>query len=115
MLPSLHDASCMLQALDAGTASVLPEGLRAELEQLEDSGGVRHLNDLKEQIQARPRATSPCPPAASLLHSFASLSQNCRSCTLGNRAEHEGIRQAPLHGGFGRATWLHERDAGCRA
>lgn len=40
------------QALDAGTASVLPEGLRSELEQLEDSGGVRHLNDLKEQIQA---------------------------------------------------------------
>ena len=52
MRSSLHDASCMLQALDAGTASVLPEGLRAELEQLEDSGGVRHLNDLKEQIQA---------------------------------------------------------------
>ena len=41
-----------MQALDAGTASVLPEGLRAELEQLEDAGGVRHLQDLKEQIQA---------------------------------------------------------------
>lgn len=41
-----------MQALDAGTASVLPEGLRAELEQLEDAGGVRHLQDLKEQVQA---------------------------------------------------------------
>ena len=41
-----------VQALDAGTASVLPEGLRAELEQLEDAGGVRHLQDLKEQVQA---------------------------------------------------------------
>lgn len=40
-----------MQALDAGTAAVLPDGLRSELEQLEDSGGVRHLNDLKEQIQ----------------------------------------------------------------
>ncbi|CAK0747325.1 hypothetical protein CVIRNUC_001757 [Coccomyxa viridis] len=46
-----RDLPDCLQALDAGTASVLPEGLRAELEQLEDSGGVRHLNDLKEQIQ----------------------------------------------------------------
>ena len=39
------------QALDAGTAAVLPEGLRAELEQLEDAGGVRHLQDLRDQIQ----------------------------------------------------------------
>ena len=73
----------MLQALDAGTASVLPEGLRAELEQLEDSGGVRHLNDLKEQIQARRRPASRlalpqhlcCTPAlhCSLLASCARL------------------------------------------
>jgi hypothetical protein len=42
-----------VQALDAGTAAVLPEGLRSELEQLEESGGVRHLNDLKDQIQVR--------------------------------------------------------------
>ena len=40
-----------VQALDAGTASTLPEGLRQELEQLEDGGGVRHLQDLKDQIQ----------------------------------------------------------------
>ena len=39
------------QALDAGTAAVLPEGLRAELEQLEDAGGARHLHDLRDQIQ----------------------------------------------------------------
>lgn len=43
--------SGLWQALDAGTAAVLPEGLRSELEQLEESGGVRHLNDLKDQIQ----------------------------------------------------------------
>lgn len=42
-----------VQALDAGTAAVLPEGLRSKLEQLEESGGVRHLNDLKDQIQVR--------------------------------------------------------------
>ena len=50
----MHDwCFCNVQALDAGTAAVLPEGLRSELEQLEDSGGVRHLNDLKDQIQVR--------------------------------------------------------------
>lgn len=42
-----------MQALDAGTSSTLPEGLRSELEVMEDSGGVRHLQDLKDQIQAR--------------------------------------------------------------
>ncbi|KAK9909798.1 hypothetical protein WJX75_007558 [Coccomyxa subellipsoidea] len=46
-----RDLPDCLQALDAGTAAVLPEGLRSELEQLEESGGVRHLNDLKDQIQ----------------------------------------------------------------
>lgn len=52
----MHDwCFCNVQALDAGTAAVLPEGLRSELEQLEDSGGVRHLNDLKDQIQVRLR------------------------------------------------------------
>ncbi len=40
-----------LQALDAGSAAALPDGLRAELEQLEDHGGVRHLHDLAAQIK----------------------------------------------------------------
>lgn len=40
-----------LQALDAGSAAALPDGLRAELEQLEDHGGVRHLHDLATQIK----------------------------------------------------------------
>jgi len=44
--------------LDAGTAAVLPEGLRSELEQLEESGGVRHLNDLKDQIQVGMRTSA---------------------------------------------------------
>lgn len=42
-----------MQALDAGSAAALPDGLRAELEQLEDHGGVRHLHDLCTQIKAR--------------------------------------------------------------
>ena len=40
-----------MQALDAGSAAALPDGLRAELEQLEDHGGVRHLHDLAAQIK----------------------------------------------------------------
>ena len=40
-----------MQALDAGSAAALPDGLRAELEQLEDHGGVRHLLDLAAQIK----------------------------------------------------------------
>lgn len=44
---------CLLhvQALDAGSAAALPDGLRAELEQLEDHGGVSHLHDLAAQIK----------------------------------------------------------------
>ena len=76
----------MLQALDAGTASVLPEGLRAELEQLEDSGGVRHLNDLKEQIQARRRRAAPARPcrniSAALLRFTVYLLFRLDYCTL---------------------------------
>ena len=40
-----------VQALDAGSAAALPDGLRAELEQLEDHGGVSHLHDLAAQIK----------------------------------------------------------------
>lgn len=40
-----------LQALDAGSAAALPDGLRGELERLEDHGGVRHLQDLQKQVQ----------------------------------------------------------------
>lgn len=39
------------QALDAGSAAALPDGLRAELEQLEENGGVRHLQELQSQIK----------------------------------------------------------------
>lgn len=48
---------------------MLPEGLRTELEQLEDNGGVRHLHDLVAQIKARP-AQAPIwlVSAALLLH-----------------------------------------------
>eukprot|EP00891_Asterochloris_glomerata_P000589 jgi/Astpho2/589/e_gw1.00013.8.1_t len=38
-------------ALESGSASSLPDALRAELESLEDHGGVRHLHDLAGQIK----------------------------------------------------------------
>ncbi len=56
-----HPVRARAQALDAGTAAVLPEGLRTELEQLEDNGGVRHLHDLVAQIKAR-RTPEPARP-----------------------------------------------------
>jgi hypothetical protein len=56
-----HPVRARAQALDAGTAAVLPEGLRTELEQLEDNGGVRHLRDLVAQIKAR-RTPAPARP-----------------------------------------------------
>ena len=56
-----------MQALDAGSAAALPDGLRAELEQLEDHGGVRHLHDLAAQIKVPPPSLSS-PPQAILLH-----------------------------------------------
>ncbi|KAK9820581.1 hypothetical protein WJX72_011897 [[Myrmecia] bisecta] len=40
-----------LQALEAGSANALPDALRAELEDLEEHGGVRHLQDLGAQIK----------------------------------------------------------------
>ena len=64
---------------------MLPEGLRAELEQLEDSGGVRHLNDLKEQIQARRRVAPawPCRSiSAALLRFTVYLLFHFNRCTL---------------------------------
>lgn len=40
-----------MQALDAGSAAALPDGLRSELEQLEEHGDVRYLRDLCTQIK----------------------------------------------------------------
>ena len=40
-----------LQALDAGSSAALPEGLRHDLEELEEHGGVAHLKDLGAQIK----------------------------------------------------------------
>ena len=39
------------QALDAGSAAALPEGLRSELEALEEHGGAEHLRGLAAQLQ----------------------------------------------------------------
>lgn len=57
----------VVQALDAGSAAALPDGLRAELEQLEDHGGVRHLHDLAAQIKVPyPSLTPKTPPLRQL-------------------------------------------------
>jgi len=42
-----------LQALETGSSAALPDGLQAELEQLENNGGVRHLQELQKQVQVR--------------------------------------------------------------
>ena len=42
-----------LQSLDAGSVAALPEGLRVELEGIEDAGGVRFLQEMAAQIRVR--------------------------------------------------------------
>ena len=44
-----------IQALDAGSSAALPDGLRAELEELEDTGGVRHLQEISAQVKVSNR------------------------------------------------------------
>lgn len=41
----------VLQALEAGSSAALPEGVKGELERLEENGGVRHLSELADQIK----------------------------------------------------------------
>ena len=43
----------MSQSLDAGSVAALPEGLRVELEGIEDAGGVRFLQEMAAQIRVR--------------------------------------------------------------
>ena len=46
------DVTCaVLQALEAGSSAALPEGVKGELERLEENGGVKHLSELAEQIK----------------------------------------------------------------
>lgn len=42
-----------LQALDAGSSAAIPEGIRQELEKIEDAGGLRFLQDLVAQVKVR--------------------------------------------------------------
>ena len=42
------------QALDAGSSAAIPEGIRQELERIEDAGGLRFLQDLVAQVKVRP-------------------------------------------------------------
>ena len=39
------------QSLDAGSVAALPEGLRVELEGVEDAGGVRFLQEMAAQLR----------------------------------------------------------------
>lgn len=39
------------QALDAGSSAAIPEGIRQELERIEDAGGLRFLQDLVAQVK----------------------------------------------------------------
>ena len=41
------------QSLDAGSVAALPEGLRVELEGVEDAGGVRFLQEMAAQLRVR--------------------------------------------------------------
>eukprot|EP00887_Chlorella_sp_A99_P006063 scaffold22.g6063.t1 len=40
-----------LNALEAGTTAALPDGVRAELEAIQEAGGVRHLQEVQQQIR----------------------------------------------------------------
>lgn len=40
--------------MDAGSSASLPDGVRLELEHLEDHGGLQHLQDLATQIKVCP-------------------------------------------------------------
>ena len=42
-----------LNALEAGTTTALPDGVRAELEEIEEAGGVRHLQEMQQQVGRR--------------------------------------------------------------
>lgn len=42
-----------LQALDAGSSAAIPEGIRQELERIEDAGGLHFLQDLVTQVKVR--------------------------------------------------------------
>jgi len=49
----LNVRTFLSQALDAGSSAALPEGIRQELERIEDAGGLRFLQDLVSQVKVR--------------------------------------------------------------
>ena len=57
--------TAMLQSLDAGSVAALPEGLRVELEGVEDAGGVRFLQEMAAQLRVR-AVDAGCPSSRSL-------------------------------------------------
>lgn len=40
-----------LQALEAGSVSSLPDAVRTELEDVEQSGGLKHLQEVAQQVK----------------------------------------------------------------
>ena len=51
--PNLDPLEHIAQSLDAGSVAALPEGLRVELEGVEDAGGVRFLQEMAAQLRVR--------------------------------------------------------------
>lgn len=68
------------QALDAGSAAALPDGLRTELEKLEDQGGLQSLTELVAQVKVNP--VTPLYATAVLTFTFtgAQLTPSDRGC-----------------------------------
>ena len=54
-----------LEVLDATSATALPDGLRTELEAIEDGGGVRHLHEVAGEAQVRAGTRGACNAAGS--------------------------------------------------
>lgn len=46
-------AAQALQALEAGTLQALPDGVRVELEGIQEGGGLQHLQEVAQEIKVR--------------------------------------------------------------
>ena len=65
------------QALDAGSSAAIPEGIRQELERIEDAGGLRFLQDLVAQVKVRHAGIV-------LLCTFRPISKRLLKCDRGS-------------------------------
>lgn len=77
------------QALDAGSSAALPEGIRQELEKIEDSGGLRFLQDMVAQVRVRTKEVAPFTSESFCLR--PPIADACCACT---RAASSGLGPA---------------------